>query len=113
MATGNHYSRVYISPDTIADLIQVPEGVTVKAVNWQNDRQAFILVLEMPVAEEFFVESNALIPELALVQSTFTDDNGGRHIRFSWPEPTRSTHAADDRQPRTRRKKTQKALAAA
>ena len=113
MAAGNHYRRCYISPETIADLVQMPDGATVKAVNWQSDRQAFVLILEMPADKAYFVEANTLIPELTFAQTVGEDENGGRYIRFSWPEVRSPEDAPKRRQRRTSRQESKEVMATA
>ena len=86
MADGSYYRRAYLTPELLTELIHIPHEARLKTVAWQDTRQAFMLLLEMPATEEYFVGPSDLIPELGVKGIVTEDTDGNRTARFEWEE---------------------------
>ena len=76
-------ARMYITPNEIIDLLKPEFDCEIRAVYWQDDRQAYVCILDMPDDERYLVEPGHPISEIGLHRVVTEDEYGGRHLRLS------------------------------
>ena len=113
MANGRYMRRMYISPDTILKLLHPPEGMSARYVAWQDDRGAFMVVLDMPAEDDYFVGADDIIPVFPMVTTVVQDEAGGEHLKLSLPGAMTGEAVATNHRDRAPKRKASKALLAA
>ena len=88
---GAYIRRFYLDPNLILPLLNVPEGTTIRTLRWQDDRESFCVILNMPEDEKWFWDRNeGPIPILPVTITVATSAVGGGQIVVEEP-----AHAAN------------------
>jgi hypothetical protein len=85
MTTGGAYlRRFYLEPALIKDMLDLPDGMDVHYVAWSNERQCFIIMLDMPEEPGYFVSANEIVPEMP-VSIVKVSEGGNERLQVRLP----------------------------
>ncbi len=82
---GEHAFIFYLERDLIRQLVNLPDTFVVRSVGWNEDRQAFVIIVDAPEENRYFVSKNDIYP-INAPALTIVDGRLGRRIDVQFTE---------------------------
>ena len=93
-AKGSHAFRFLLNPIHVIELMGLPKNYTIRTVVWSDDRASFVVVVDAPEEERFFVPFGEILPVVGATV-TVTKGDGGDAIKIGFPQLEETDDAAN------------------
>lgn len=82
--SGAYLRRIYLPPALIKDMLDLPDDMEVHYVAWSDERQCFLIMLDMPEEPGYFVSTTEIVPELP-VSIIKVSEGGNERLQVRLP----------------------------